>query len=73
METDDVMIDGDMDNDIAICGFSIKFPQDATGADAFWDMMMQKRCAMTDFPPSRLNKDGFCQRKDGEAKMNTVR
>lgn len=62
------LVDGDIDHDIAICGFSIKFPQEATSSDAFWDMMIQKRCAMTEFPPGRLNKDGFHQRKPG---MNT--
>lgn len=44
---------------IAVVGFSLKFPQEATSADAFWDMMMEKRCAMTEWPKERLNLEAF--------------
>lgn len=61
--------DGDISNDVAVCGFSLKFPQEATSADAFWKLMVDKRCAMTEFPPERLCVDGFHQTG---GKVNTV-
>ncbi|KAI2601905.1 putative polyketide synthase [Hypoxylon sp. NC1633] len=44
---------------ICVCGISIKFPQDATSPDALWKMLVERRCAMTEFPKNRLNIDGF--------------
>jgi hypothetical protein len=61
--------DGDASNDIAVCGFSIKFPQEATSSEAFWNMMVERRCAMTGFPAHRMRGDGFCRDKPG---VNTV-
>lgn len=60
---------GNMSDPIAICGLSLKFPQDATSPEAFWKMMLEKRCAMTEFPADRLNADGFYQ--EGK-KLQTV-
>lgn len=65
----DAELDGDELDPIVICGFSIKFPQDATSPDGLWKMMMEKRCAMTEFPPDRLNLDGFYQKSN---RLNTV-
>ncbi|KAI0145929.1 putative polyketide synthase [Hypoxylon sp. NC0597] len=56
-------------NDVAICGFSIKFPGDAVSAESFWQMLIEKRCAMTEFPASRFNKDGFYKQ---EKSLNTI-
>jgi hypothetical protein len=64
-----VEVDGTIDNDIAICGFSLKFPQDATSAESFWRMMMDRHCASTDFPPDRINANGFYR---SENTSNTV-
>lgn len=61
--------DGDDLEAIAVCGLSIKFPQDATSADSFWRMMCEKRCAMTEFPRNRLNVEGFY---NGNNTQNTV-
>ncbi|KAI1381693.1 beta-ketoacyl synthase [Hypoxylon crocopeplum] len=59
-------LDGKEDDDpIAICGFSIKFPGDAVSVDSFWQMLIEKRCAMTEFPMSRFNKNGFYQKGKG--------
>lgn len=44
---------------IAIIGFSLKFPQDATSPDAFWKMLTEKRCAMTDLPTDRVHLNAF--------------
>ena len=44
---------------LAVVGFAQRFPGDATTEDGFWNMMMERRCASTDFPPDRLNIDAF--------------
>ena len=44
---------------IAIIGFSLRFPQDATSPQKFWKMLMEKRSAMTDVPADRFNIDAF--------------
>ncbi|KAL9074825.1 MAG: hypothetical protein Q9161_001963 [Pseudevernia consocians] len=44
---------------VAIVGFSLKFPQEATSPEAFWNMLVQKRCSMTEWPKERLNLDAF--------------
>ncbi|MCJ1389859.1 hypothetical protein MMC18_002716 [Xylographa bjoerkii] len=47
------------DEPIAVIGFSLKFPQDATSPEAFWKLMTEKRCSYTDWPKERLNLDAF--------------
>lgn len=44
---------------IAVVGFSIKFPQEATSSEALWSMLLEKRCAMTEWPSERANLDAF--------------
>lgn len=44
---------------VAIIGFSLKFPQDAVTADAFWQMLCEARSAMTEVPQDRFNIDAF--------------
>ncbi|KAJ6096143.1 reducing type I polyketide synthase [Penicillium sp. IBT 16267x] len=44
---------------IAVVGLSLKFPGDATSPEAFWKMIVEKRCAMTDVPADRFNVDAF--------------
>lgn len=48
-----------MEMPLAVVGFSLKFPQEAISAEAFWSMMMEGRCAMTEFPGDRLNIESF--------------
>lgn len=62
-------LDGDEIDPIAICGFSFKFPQDATSCEEFWRIMVERRCTMTEFPANRLEIDGF---HDSTKKLNTV-
>lgn len=66
----DPELDGDDRDPIAICGFALKFPQEATSPEALWKMMVERRCAMTEFPEDRINADGFYSKKN---RMNTVR
>lgn len=47
------------DGSIAVCGLALKFPQDASSEKGFWAMLLEKRSAMTEFPPDRLNVDAF--------------
>ena len=44
---------------LAVVGFSLKFPQEATSVEGFWKMLLEKRCAMTEWPEDRLNIDAF--------------
>jgi hypothetical protein len=62
-------LDGHDDDPIAICGFSLKFPDDATSPDGFWEMLLEKRCASREFPSNRMNADGFYQ---PTPRLNTV-
>ncbi|KAI1484809.1 thiolase-like protein [Biscogniauxia mediterranea] len=57
------------DDDIAICDISINFPGDAVSPEAFWQMLMEKRCVITKFPASRFNKGGFYRK---EKSLNTI-
>lgn len=44
---------------VAVVGFALEFPQDATSADSFWEMLVKKRCASTEVPQERFNVDAF--------------
>ncbi|KAL9121039.1 MAG: hypothetical protein Q9187_002405 [Circinaria calcarea] len=44
---------------VAVVGFSIRFPQDATSPEAFWQMLCEGRSAMTEIPKDRFNLDAF--------------
>ena len=51
--------DHDLIEPIAVVGYSLKFPQDATSPEEFWRMLVERRNAMTDFPADRLNISAF--------------
>lgn len=44
---------------IAIVGMAVRFPQGAESCDEFWQMLVEKKCASTEFPKDRLNIDAF--------------
>lgn len=44
---------------IAVIGFSLRFPQDATSPAALWQMLVERRSAFTEFPKDRFNFDAF--------------
>lgn len=52
-------MDKDTMDPIAIVGFSLTFPEDATSADSFWSMMMEGKCAAAAWPEDRLNGSAF--------------
>lgn len=45
---------------IAIIGFSLRFPGEASSSEGFWDMLEGGRNAMTEFPADRINLQGHC-------------
>ena len=45
--------------DIAIIGFSFRFPQDAVSSETFWNMLVEGRSAVTEVPESRFNINAF--------------
>ena len=44
---------------IAIIGFAARLPQDATTAEAFWQMLCDGRDARTEIPQNRFNIEAF--------------
>ncbi|RDA86226.1 hypothetical protein CP532_5121 [Ophiocordyceps camponoti-leonardi (nom. inval.)] len=51
----------------------VKFLGDATPADGFWAMMLEKPCATSDFPADHVKADGFnSEAPRGENKMNSA-
>ena len=44
---------------IAIIGYSLRFPQEATSSEAFWQMLVEGRSARTEIPGDRFNVDAF--------------
>ena len=44
---------------LAVVGFALKFPQEASSVEGFWKMLLEKRCAMTEWPEDRVNVDAF--------------
>lgn len=44
---------------IVVVGFSLRFPQEASTAEGFWEMLREGRSAMTEVPPDRFNINGF--------------
>ena len=55
---------------IAIIGFALKFPQDVTCAESFWEMLLAKRSTVTSIPKERWNADAFY--KPNGVKSGTV-
>ncbi|KNG88668.1 polyketide synthase [Aspergillus nomiae NRRL 13137] len=55
-------MDSVVSNPIAVIGFSLKFPGDANSSEAFWRMLEEKRCAMTEWPVDRVNLEAFIHR-----------
>lgn len=57
---------------IAIVGLALKFPQDADSQDGLWDVLMSKKCTMTEWPKDRLNIDAFyskCGKEDSSVRF----
>lgn len=44
---------------IAVVGYSVTFPGDATDAKSFWKILMEKRNTATPFPEDRMNTESI--------------
>lgn len=44
---------------VAVIGFSLEFPQDATSPESFWQMLLDGVSASTTIPSERFNIHGF--------------
>ncbi|KUJ13246.1 reducing type I polyketide synthase [Mollisia scopiformis] len=65
-----VILEQDIIEPLAIVGISMRFPGEAVSESSFWEMMLQKRCAMIDYPPDRMNIDAFYD--SDNSKMNKM-
>lgn len=45
----------DVGEPIAIIGFSLKLPGDATSVESFWTMLMEGSSTFSEFPKDRVN------------------
>jgi len=62
---DSEIFEQDLLEPLAIVGFSLKFPQDATSSEYFWNMLVEARNVSTEFPKERMNIDAFHE-QDGD-------
>ncbi|KAF1951581.1 ketoacyl-synt-domain-containing protein [Byssothecium circinans] len=44
---------------IAIVGLALKFPGDGDSEDGLWQVLMEQKCTMSEWPADRLNIDAF--------------
>ena len=44
---------------VAVIGFDLRFPQDASSVEGFWQLLLEGRSAMTEVPPDRYNLKAF--------------
>ncbi|RDW94182.1 type I polyketide synthase [Aspergillus mulundensis] len=42
---------------LAVVGYALRYPGDATTPEKFWDMLIQRKCASSKYPADRLNID----------------
>ncbi|KAL9011921.1 MAG: hypothetical protein Q9173_003281 [Seirophora scorigena] len=52
---------------LAVVGLSLKFAQDATTPDAFFQILMDKRCVRIEWPKDRVNIEAFYNPSDDTA------
>ena len=52
-------MDAETQDDVAIIGLSLRFPQDAVTPASFWKMLLEGRSAATKVPADRFNVDAF--------------
>ena len=71
IDQDEKLAEQDVLEGLAVVGFSLKFPQDASSPEKFWSMLTEGRCASTPFPSDRMNIDAFYN--SGGDRQGTVR
>ncbi|KAF2816383.1 uncharacterized protein BDZ99DRAFT_542807 [Mytilinidion resinicola] len=58
---------------IAVVGFALKFPQQASTPSAFWDLLTRGASARTEVPVDRYNAEAFYRSKTNGPKAGTIR
>ncbi|RYO87630.1 hypothetical protein DL762_004174 [Monosporascus cannonballus] len=53
------MASGSYREPIAVIGMSFRFPRGAETSDDLWKLLVERRCAATEFPRDRFNIDAF--------------
>ena len=66
LEDTDKMQESDLVEPVVVIGLALKFPQDATSPDSFWEMLINGRSAMTEVPSDRFKIDSFYNAKGGK-------
>jgi len=57
---------------IAVVGFALKFPQQASTPTAFWDLLIRGGSARTEVPVDRYNAEAFYRVGGNGVKTGTV-
>lgn len=58
-EANDRPLKSSRDQPIAVIGMALKFPQDATSPEKFWEMLTNGRSARTEVPKDRYHVDSY--------------
>ena len=58
-EVQEETLEEDLLEPVAVIGFSLKFPQDATSVESFWQMIVDGQSASVDIPKDRFNAESF--------------
>jgi acyl transferase domain-containing protein len=57
---------------IAVIGFAVKFPQQASNSAAFWELLIRGGSARTEVPADRYNAESFYRAGGNAVKTGTV-
>lgn len=63
------LLQADKLDPIAVVGLALRFPQDATSPEAFWQMLLEGRSALTDVPQDRYHIDAFYKASANQSGM----
>lgn len=62
-------IPAQVNDDIAVVGYSFRLPQDVNDDLSFWDVLETRRNLMTSWPESRMNAESFLDTKPDKVRM----
>ena len=65
------VLEQDLLEPIAVIGYSLRFPQDASSSAAFWQMLVDGVCTSGDIPKDRFNLESFYH--EDPSRVGTVR
>lgn len=64
-EVNDRLPKSNIDQAIAVIGMALRFPQDATSPEKFWEMLVDGRSARSEVPKERYNINSHYRRDPG--------